>query len=1415
MAVFELSPKMPSSARIALALALAVFGRGVGAQESLSDPLPDRIEKGDAAVAAVDFVRAPRSVDVARPGATNRAYARIQYLLPVPGGRRLAFNDTRGFLYFTDVDAKPPSVYLDLRSQASGFSNAAFPNEAGFMGFAFHPQFAMPGKAGYGKFYTAFSAEPESGDADYEHSGAVQHSVIREWTATDPSADVFDGTSREVLRVGQFAANHNVGTIAFNPNADESAEDYGLLYICFGDGGSAHDPRNHGQTLRAPLGAIARIDPFVTADGRRYGIPAGNPFVGRPGVAEEIWAYGLRHPQQFSWDADGRMFIADIGQDQIEEINLGVAGGNYGWRLREGTFATARGVGRTSHGPVFPLPANDPASFIYPVAQYDHDEGFAVGGGYVYRGTVAALRGKYVFTDFPRGRVFTIDAGALRPGESARIDELRLTIDGREQDLVDVAGFYNTYTGGQRVDARLGTDHDGELYVLTKGDGWIRKLVGPAAPESVESTYRVPLFLAASRAPQQGFVRIVNHSSAAGTVTVTAIDDAGRRTVPFALPIAAKETKHFNSDDLEVGNPSKGLAEGVGAGTGDWRLELTSALHLEVLAYVRTGDGLLTSMHATVRKPGSRHLVPIFNPASNTNQVSSLRMTNASEEDANVAIVGVDDSGRQSGEVRFALAAGQAHALSAQQLEAGASTLNGNFGNGSGKWRLYVSADQPLHVMNLLASPTGHITNLSSSTADADHGLPSEATSAERQLANFHLADENGHPAGIAFANGRFYVVDHADDKVYAYSTYGQRAPTTDFELSDDHADSSRIVAANDRLYIVDSGREEVAAYTTAGERVASFRIGPRTATGVAYADNGLYIVDAALAQVVVYSTDGERDEARDFQLADEDKDPIGIAYANGRFHVANADGSVDAYTRSGQRDARADFRLDGRNPTPAGMAFANDGFYVLDRPSAAADGVGVTVPAKVYAYAPNGELGRLAEFNLDGSNDGVRGMTHAENRFYVVDAGHKVYAYRDGRDGGERDQAADFDLGADNQEPRGIAHAAGKLYVPDGAQHKVFAYALAGERDAPADFDLNERNQAPAAIAYAKGMFYVLDEGGSIFPYTAAGELDSAEEFALNVRNVDPVAIAYANGRLYVVDDSGSVFAYTTVGEHDAFSDFALLQPDAAQPRGVAAAGGRLHVLDGGKVRAYGRDLHRRHIPLLTSASNAAQQGFVRIVNHSARAGTVAIRAVDDSGTTAAPILLSIGPWEAKHFNSTDLERGNLAKGIRRGTGAGSGDWRLRLESDVDVEALAYIRTMDGFLTSVHDTAPVRGGWRIVPIFNPGSNRNQASRLRLVNRTASDLEVAVVGDDDSGARSPVVRLALAAGKVREISAWDLESGGLGDGKGKWYLFAAADAPIEVLSLLESTSGHLTNLSASSQDANEAHWRRQFLPDDR
>ena len=353
--------------------------------ERVEDPIPERIRKGDVVIAAEEFVRAPETSDSSEGRGTNAAYARIQHLRPMgDGSGRLALNDTRGLVYLTDEHGRTPTTFLDIRDQDVGFDDSMFPNESGLVSVAFHPQFGYEGTAGFGKFYTAYSANSGSGIADYLDDAADSHeSVIREWAVTDPSADVFSGSSREVFRIGQFAPNHNIGTIAFNAHAEAGSPDYGMLYVCLGDGSAAHDPRDHGQSLAVPQGAIIRIDPLADDGTKGYGIPPDNPFVGRDGVAPEILAYGLRHPQHFSWDTAGRLFA--------------------------------------------------------------------------------------------------INADALDATPPVEITELRLVLGGSEQDLVDVAGFPNTYDPGNRVDLRLGIDSTGELYLLTKGDGWVRKLV-PAPP---------------------------------------------------------------------------------------------------------------------------------------------------------------------------------------------------------------------------------------------------------------------------------------------------------------------------------------------------------------------------------------------------------------------------------------------------------------------------------------------------------------------------------------------------------------------------------------------------------------------------------------------------------------------------------------------------------------------------------------------------------------------------------------------------------------------------------------------------------------------------------------------------------------------------------------------------------------------
>ena len=463
----------------------------------------------------------------------------------------------------------------------------------------------------------------------------------------------------------------------------------------------------------------------------------------------------------------------------------------------------------------------------------------------------------------------------------------------------------------------------------------------------------VPLVMAVSHPTRQGFARIINRSGRDGVVAIHAIDDSGDRFGPVTLSLAAGRTAHFNSQDLEAGNAAKGLPDGLGAGEGDWRLELATDLDIEALAYMRTKDGFLTGMHqaATVDRSHIKNIAT-FNPASNHSQLSKLRLINLWQQRwAPVWISGIDDRGTRTTGVFLLLRPGESRTLTAQVLEAGGEGLSGSIGDGIGKWRLLVEAQQPIKAMSLLESPTGHLTNL--------------------------------------------------------------------------------------------------------------------------------------------------------------------------------------------------------------------------------------TAPRR----------------------------------------------------------------------------------------------------------------------------------------------------------------------------------------------------------RGREAS-----------------------LPLFMSASNPTQQGFARIINLSGRDGVVTIHAIDDSGVRFGPVTLSLAAGQTVHFNSDDLEMGNSAKGLSGGVGAGDGNWRLDLAADFDMEALAYVRTLDGLLSSMNALVPTADGRREVVIFNPASNGNQVSRLRLVNPAAAPATITISGVDDAGAAPPEgdVTLTLLAGAATEVTAQQLEAGAdhfdgrFGDGHGKWRLFIETDQDVQAMSLLESRTGHLTNLSSGT-----------------
>ena len=231
-----------------------------------------------------------------------------------------------------------------------------------------------------------------------------------------------------------------------------------------------------------------------------------------------------------------------------------------------------------------------------------------------------------------------------------------------------------------------------------------------------ETVFDVPLMRADEHPSQQGFVRVTSLGS--GHITITAWDELGAIKSTF-LGVQEGRTYHFNSTDLQKGNPAKGIPYGIGAGDGDWYLQLDAQFDFTVTSYVRTQDGFVTAMGNTLVPIDGASFgaacafeATIFNPATNANQVSSLRIVEYNDAETAVTVLGIDDSGDLRGPVEFNIPASGALTVTAQQLEAGDSDLVGSLGDGIGKWRLAILTDGAIVVMNLLETPTGHLTNL-------------------------------------------------------------------------------------------------------------------------------------------------------------------------------------------------------------------------------------------------------------------------------------------------------------------------------------------------------------------------------------------------------------------------------------------------------------------------------------------------------------------------------------------------------------------------------------------------------------------------------------------------------------------------------------------------------------------------------
>jgi len=406
---------------------------------------------------------APVHLTIARytPQVTNGAFS--LFLVPVatnlsaplygfspPGDtQRLFVLEQNGLVRLVQDGVLLPAPALDIQSRVQPPLVASNPNdERGLLGLAFHPGFNNPSSPGYQTLYTYNSETiPSNTLPTYplpDGAANLYRNVLNEWKISSTNANVVDPSSRrEIISFGKNAQNHNGGTCTFGPD--------GYMYLALGDGGNANDvgtghivPGGNAQNLSTPLGKMLRFDPLnpalntnsldrISPNGQ-YRIPTTNPFQGA-GQVPEIYAYGLRNPYRFCFDpATGDLIEADVGQNNIEEIDRIVVGGNYGWALKEGDFLFNQTNGPAGPaGTIGPPPDHfspgvppgliDPITGPMGILEYDHNNGISITGGFVYRGSgMPELYGKYIFGDLAlipspvriNGRLFYAD---LQTGE--------------------------------------------------------------------------------------------------------------------------------------------------------------------------------------------------------------------------------------------------------------------------------------------------------------------------------------------------------------------------------------------------------------------------------------------------------------------------------------------------------------------------------------------------------------------------------------------------------------------------------------------------------------------------------------------------------------------------------------------------------------------------------------------------------------------------------------------------------------------------------------------------------------------------------------------------------------------------------------------------------------------------------------
>lgn len=421
--------------------------------DTTSNLIPEKIQDSGIRLELEFFAQLPASDSVS-------PLAKMTKMEPIPGTNRLMINDQRIGIY--ELVEQNPVLFLNLKEERPDMVSK--PGWATGVGsFTFHPDFQANGL-----FYTSHTEPGGTQPSDFGYTDSLSvfmQWVLTEWKAEDPRAGIFKGSEREILRIDNSSQAHGMQELTFNPNSKKGDADYGLLYIGYGDGGTAEKRfaaiSNHrGAGIYS---SILRIDP-AGKDGKngKYGIPKINPFAAVPGKSGEIVAYGFRNPNRIFWDEKGNLHATDIGQHSIEEINRIEPGKFYGWPIREGTF----GINPFgSFRALYPLPSDDEKYGVtYPLIQLEHDETVAIIGGYTM--PYGPLKGKFIFGDIPSGRLFFAD---LNESSSPTVKTWGITFEGKEVSM-------QTLVNHDRVDLKFGIDAENNVYIMSKTEGKVYKI---------------------------------------------------------------------------------------------------------------------------------------------------------------------------------------------------------------------------------------------------------------------------------------------------------------------------------------------------------------------------------------------------------------------------------------------------------------------------------------------------------------------------------------------------------------------------------------------------------------------------------------------------------------------------------------------------------------------------------------------------------------------------------------------------------------------------------------------------------------------------------------------------------------------------------------------------------------------------